>query len=448
MKRSGYLAALVHPVRALPVAFALFILLGWLVLLLPFCRNAPLGEAVMPALFTSASAVTVTGLSTVETATYWTGAGHVVILIMMQVGGLGIVTFATVLGILVGGRLSVRTSLLAQSETHAVNLGDVGTLLRRVLVVTVGFQALLVAFLLPRYRAAYSDDWGDAAWFAVFHAVSAFNNAGLSITGSDLIDYAGDGLIILPLCLGVFVGAIGFPVLAELFRDWRRPSRWTIHTRLTVWGSLLFLVFGVLAFGAIEWSNDATLGPRGTWASVVSSIEGGVMPRSGGLSSIDYAEVRTETLGVTAILMFIGGGSASTAGGIKVTTFLLLAYVILAELRGDPEVTVGRRRVAAATLRQALTIALLSVMLLVSSTLFLTAISDIRVDFLMFESASAFGTAGLSTGATAQLPAIGQVWLVLLMFIGRVGPIAVASALTLRRRTLRYHLPEERPIIG
>jgi trk system potassium uptake protein TrkH len=276
----------------------------------------------------------------------------------------------------------------------------------------------------------------------------AFNNAGFSLNADSLVGYAGDGLIILPICAGVFVGAMGFPVLAELFKEWRTPSRWTIHTRLTVWGSILLLVVGAVVFLALEWDNPATLGPLSWPDKLVSGIEGGIMPRSGGLNSFDWGGVQGETLSIGTILMFIGGGSASTAGGIKVTTFLLLAFVILAELRGDPEVTVCNRTVSSQVVRTALSIALISVMLVTSTTWVIMLLTDLPFEQVLFETTSAFATAGLSTGITPDLPASAKIVLSVLMFVGRVGTITAASAFVLRRRVPRYHLPEEQPIIG
>ncbi len=172
------------------------------------------------------------------------------------------------------------------------------------------------------------------------------------------------------------------------------------------------------------------------------------MPRSGGLNSFDWGAVRPETLNIGVILMFIGGGSASTAGGIKITTFLLLAYVIWAELRGDPDITVGSRSIGSAVVRTAITIALLAVMLVTVTTFLVMLMTDFDFDDVLFECTSAFATVGLSTGITPQLPADAQVVIIVLMFLGRVGTIAAAGALVLRRRIPRYHLPEEQPIIG
>ncbi|MRJ78059.1 TrkH family potassium uptake protein [Aeromicrobium sp. SMF47] len=415
---------------------------------MPFARSGTESPGFMPAFFTSTSAVTVTGLATVDTSTYWSPAGQGIILGLVEIGGLGIVALATVLGLFIGGRLGLRTRLVAQADMHVVNIGEVKPLFRRVAVTMLFFQTVTAVVLTARYRASYFDDLPTALWHGVFDAIMAFNNAGFSLNRDSLVGYAGDGLIIIPIAFAVFVGAIGFPVLAELFTGWRTPSRWTIHTRLTIWGSIGLLVVGALAFLALEWTNPATLGGEGVWHKLVTGIEGGIMPRSGGLNSFDWGAVRPETLNMGTILMFIGGGSASTAGGIKITTFLLLAYVIWAELRGDPEITVGARSIGPRVARTAITIALLAVMLVVTTTFIVMVMTDFAFDQVLFECTSAFATVGLSTGITPDLPTDAQCVIIVLMFVGRVGTIAAAGALVLRRRMPRYHLPEEQPIIG
>ena len=440
--------AILHPIRLLPLTFMSLTVGGALLLLLPFASSGKGSASVPAAIFQSTSAVTVTGLATVDTSTYWTPAGQAIIMVLAEIGGLGIVALATVLGLFVGGRLGLRTSLVAQADMHVVSLGEVRPLFRRVAVTMLVFQVLIAGVLTARYRATYFDDLGTALWHGAFDAVMSFNNAGFSLNGDSIAAYAGDSIVILALSAGVFIGAMGFPVLAELFQGWRRPSQWTIHTRLTVGGSVLLFVVAAMLFLIYEWNNGGTIGPMSWPNKLVTGVESSVMTRSGGLSSFDWGSTRPETTNIATVLMFIGGGSASTAGGIKITTFLLLGYVILAELRGDPDVTVGRRSISAAVIRTALTIALLAVMLVVGATFVVMSMTDFGFDVVLFECASAFGTVGLSTGITPRLPVDAQMTLSALMFVGRVGTIAAASAFVLRRRTTRYHLPEEQPIIG
>lgn len=441
-------SSVLHPVRLLPLAFGAFIVFGTAVLSLPVAHAGGEPHDFITALFTATSAVTVTGLNSVDTGEYWSIWGQIMILILVEVGGIGIIAMATILGLFIGGRLGLRTSLAAQADMHVVSIGEVRPLIRRVAVTTLIFQGLTAIVLTVRYRLSYFESVADSAWHALFDSVMAFNNAGFSLHSDSLARYAGDAGVILPLSIAVFVGSIGFPVLAELYNGWRRPDRWTIHTRLTVWGSLLLFVVAAGLFVFVEWSNPQTLGEQSLIDRFVTAIEASVMTRSGGLSSFDWGEVRPETSNIAVFLMFIGGGSASTAGGIKVTTFLLLAFVILAELRGDPEVDIGNRSISAATIRTAISIALISVMLVAGSTLLLMAFSGADYGDALFEAASAFGTVGLTTGLTDDLNSPSQLVLIALMFIGRVGTITAASAFVLRRRQTRYHLPEEQPIIG
>lgn len=441
-------ASIAHPVRLLPLAFFSLIALGTALLLMPFARSGEHDPTFMDALFTSTSAVTVTGLATVDIGTYWSPVGQAIILLLVEIGGIGIIAMTTVLGLFVGGRLGLRTRLAAQTDMHVVSLGDVAPLFKRVTITMVLFQGVTAVILTLRYWTYYFDSFGYSLWHGIFDAVMAFNNAGFSLHPDSLASYAGDYAVVLPISVAVFAGAIGFPVLAELHQGWRRPKTWTIHTRLTVWGSLALLVIAASLFVAFEWNNPATIGGQSVVDKLVTGIEGGVMTRSGGLASFDWGQVEPITLNIGIIMMFIGGGSASTAGGIKVTTFLLLAYVILAEARGEEQVRVGSRAVSPRVIRTALSIALIAIALVTGGAMLLMVWAEVAFADALFESASAFGTVGLSTGLTPELNFPGQFVLIALMFVGRVGTITAASAFALRRRQARYHLPEEQPIIG
>ncbi len=400
------------------------------------------------ALFTATSATCVTGLAVVDTQAHWSTFGHVVIMSLIQVGGFGIMTLATLLGLLVSRRLGLRSRLVAQAETHSLVLGDVRRLVLWVGVVMLTVEAIVAAILTARFRAVYYDGLGEALWQAVFHAVSAFNNAGFSLYSSNLTGFVSDGWICLPIALAFMLGGLGFPVLYELRRGWRRPAHWSVHVKLTLLGSAVLVVTGSVAFLLLEWTNSRSLGALDVPGKVLASFFQGVSPRTAGFNSLDYAALRPETLALTDVLMFIGGGSAGTAGGIKVTTFFLLAFVILAEIRGDPEVTLFRRQLASSVQRLALTVALLGVGVVAAGTFALLLLTDHPFDAVLFESISAFATVGLSLGVTTDLNHWAQFVLVILMFVGRVGTITVATALALRERRRLYRLPEERLIVG
>jgi Trk-type K+ transport system membrane component len=260
--------------------------------------------------------------------------------------------------------------------------------------------------------------------------------------------YAADPWISLTVAAAVIVGGLGFPVVFELARGWRTPKTWSVLTRITVIVTAALLVAGTIGYLIAEADNPDTLGPLQPGTTVMAAFVAATMPRTAGFNNLDIAALNPETLLLTDVLMFIGGGSAGTAGGIKVTTFGLLAYVLWAEMRGDPDVEVGRRRVPGTNQRQALAIALLAIGFIAVSTFVLEALTDFSFDQVLFEVISAFSTVGLSTGITADVPAAGQVLLVLLMYVGRIGPLTLASGLALRERARRHQLPEERTIVG
>ena len=437
-----------HPYQVVVVAFATAIAIGTVLLLLPVARSGDGGAPLLTALFTATSAVCVTGLVVVDTASYWSPFGEAVVLALIQLGGFGIMTMASLLGLLVSRRLGLRTRLNAAAETKSLGIGDVRAVLTGVLKITLLFEALTAALLTARFWGGYDEPFPRALYHGVFHSVSAFNNAGFALYDDSLVRFVDDAWICLPVAAAVIVGGLGFPVLFELRRALRTPRRWSLHTKITVTATAVLLVLGTAFVTAAEWSNPGTLGTLDAPGRMLAGFFHGVMPRTAGFNSLDVGAMRDETLLGTMILMFIGGGSAGTAGGIKVTTFVILFFVIYAEVRGEENVNAFDRRISARVQRQALTVALLSVAAVVAATLVLVALSDLPMEELAFEAVSAFGTVGLSTGITADLPALAQVLLVLVMFLGRLGPIALASSIALRDRRRLYTLPEGRPIVG
>lgn len=441
-------AALTQPVRLVPLSFFGVIVLGSAFLMLPI-SHADGTVDVMAAAFTTVSAVCVTGLATVDTSTYWTPFGQVIILLLIQVGGFGIMTLATLLSLLIRGRLGVAGRLRAQAETHAFDVGGgVTRLIRRIAVRMLLAEAVVAALLTIRFRVAYDDDLGTALWHGVFHAVSAFNNAGFALYSNNLVGFVTDPFICLPICAAIIAGGIGYPVYFELARRWRRPHEWTVHTRLTVGGTALLLITGTLAYLAFEWTNPETMGPMSMPEKLLSSVTASVVARTAGFNTIDYGAITAATLVITLVLMFVGGGSAGTAGGVKVTTFFLLGFLILAEARGEDDVVVGRRRITAAAQRQAVSVALLGVGSVTLGTIAVVVVTGMPLDVVAFEVISAFATVGLSTGITPSLNVPAQLVVMLLMFIGRVGTVTLASALALRTRKRYYHYPETHPIVG
>lgn len=440
-------AARRSPARLTLSVFAAVIVLFTVPLSLPIATSSGQRAPFVDALFTATSAVSVTGLVTVPTGTYWSTFGHVVILLGVQVGGLGVMTLASILGMAVSRRLGLTQKLIAASETRATRLGEVGSLVRVVIITSVSLEAVIALALVPRF-VALNESVGQAVWHAVFYAVSAFNNAGFVPTTEGLLPHVGDWMLCLPLIVGVFIGSLGFPVILNLAKRWRRPSGLSLHAKLTLATSGLLVVVGTVLFAAFEWRNSETLGPLDLPAKLLASLFAAVMPRSGGFSTVPVEAMHEPTWLVTDALMFVGGGSASTAGGIKVTTLAVLVLAIVAEARGDRDVEAFGRRIPRDTLRLAVAAAMLGATAILVASLALLQITGWTLDVVLFETISAFGTSGLTTGVTGELPDAGKYVVAALMFLGRTGTMTLAAALALRDRRRVIRMPEERPIIG
>ena len=428
--------------------FAVTIMLGSVLLSLPQATTGPDAAHPRDALFTAASAVCMTGLVTVDTGTYWSVFGELVIMGLVQVGGLGLMTLASLFAILLSRRLGLRARMAAQVETKTMRMIDVRRVVRNVVLFSLACEVVVAAVLTARLSLGYGEPFGRALYLGAFHAVSAFNNAGFALWPDSLVRFATDPWINLTICAAIIVGGLGFPVVFDLVRNWRRPRAWSILTRVTLTMTGVLLAGGTILLTASEWGNPATLGALpepGRWLAGFSSA---VMPRSAGFNTVDIGSMRPQSWLVTDVLMFIGGGSAGTAGGIKVTTFGLLGFVLWAEMRGERHVNVGHRRLHEGTQRQAMAIVLLGIGLVTAATFALLTMTSHPLDQVLFEVTSASGTTGLSTGITADLPPPAHILLIVLMFLGRIGPLTFATALALRERTTRYELPEERPIVG
>ncbi|RUQ98258.1 TrkH family potassium uptake protein [Labedella endophytica] len=437
----------VRPAQLIALAFAVVLAIGTALLSLPIAVHGR-SATFIEALFTATSALCVTGHIIVDTPNFWSPFGQVVILVLIQIGGFGVMSLATLLGLLVARRLGLRTRLTAVSETHTVAVGDVRRVLKGVALITLTTQGIVALILAGRWMIGYDKGLGEALWLGVFHAVSSFNNAGFALFSDNLMGFVADPWICLPICAAIILGGLGFPVIMELRKRIRIPRSWTLNTVTVIVGSLVLLIVGSVVLTILEWSNPATLGALDPPGRLLAGFTSAVMPRTAGFNSIDISQMHPASWVVTDILMFIGGGPAGTAGGLKITTFAVLFFIIVAELRGDVAVNMFGKRLPRSTHREALTVALLSVALVVASTLAIMLMTGLDLDRVLFEVISAFATVGLSTGITASLPPAAQGILIALMFIGRLGPVALGSALALSTQKRQYELPKERPIIG
>lgn len=435
------------PARLAVTVFALVIALVTLLLSAPWATRSGTRAPFVDALFTATSASTVTGLVVVPTGEYWSTWGLVVILVAIKIGGLGVMTLASLLGLAVSRRIGLTQRLLVTSETKTSRLGEVGSLLRTVIVTSTLFEVAIALILLPRFHM-YDEDWGEAAWHAIFYGVSSFNNAGFVPTPEGLEPFVSDWWVLLPIIVGVFIGSLGFPVVLNVMQNLREPRRWSLHSKLTITTSLGLVAAGSILVAAFEWTNPDTFRPLGPAATILASLFAGVMPRSAGFSTVDVGQMHEGTWLLNDALMFVGGGSASTAGGIKVTTLAVMLLAIIAEARGDRDVEAYGRRIPREVLQVAIAVTMVSATIVLVSCLLLLSITGRTLDVVLFEVISAYATCGLSTGLTPDLPDPAKYILSVLMFIGRTGTMTLAAALALRSRRRVVRFPEERPIIG
>lgn len=445
-----------RPAQAVVLAFGSVAIIGTILLLIPASTVEGQRTDFVTALFTAVSAVSITGLTVVETATHWTFFGHLIILILIQLGGLGIISFASLVGLLISGRLSLRDRLNTLGEARVSGFNNVPSLLRTILLIYVGFEIVMSIYLTTVFYFGHDKEFLQALWYGIFHAISSFNNGGFSLFEGSFSAYSSDFFVIAPVGIAVIVGGLGFPVLIELherlmrwfYNRGDRARKLSLHSRITLITTAILLTVGSLFIGILEWSNDKTLGDLNVFERIYNAIFASAMTRSGGLNSVDVAEMESATWLGMNFLMFVGGGSGSTAGGIKVTTIAILFFIIWTEIRGETAVNVADRRLPRSIQRQALTLISLSTFTILLSTIAIVSGTGMQTDRVLFDVVSATATVGLSTGAVQEFPAWAQLWMTVLMFVGRLGPVVVASALALRITQRHYELPKERPLIG
>lgn len=420
----------INPALALVLGFAGLILLGTIVLMLPFASTQDGSVGFTAALFTATSAVCVTGLVVLDTATAWTGFGQAVILILIQLGGFGFMTSATLLLLLLlGHRTSLQQRLLLGQTMGGGLPGQVVRIIKRIAMLTIVLEGIGAAILVPRMLGEM--DLGQALWWSVFHSVSAFNNAGFDLVGDfrSLIPYQADIWIIGAIGVLAVLGAVGYTVIADTVGTrgmWRRMS---VDTRLVLSMSLAFLVLGFLFILATEVSNPATLGARDWSTRLLDGAFYSMTPRTSGFTTIPMSDVNDETAFFTMALMFIGGGSGSTAGGIKIQTFMLLFFAILAAAKNREQVVAFGREMPITLVFRALTVALVSIALVFTSALALALFEEFSFLEVLFETVSAYGTVGLSMGITPELTDASRLIVTVTMFVGRLGPLALVLAL-------------------
>lgn len=433
------------PPQILALGFVAIILAGTFLLSLPQAAKTGQYTDFLTALFTATSAVCVTGLVVVDTSTYWSTFGQAVILFLIQTGGLGFMTMATLFFILMGRHIGLKERILIQESLNQLSIAGVVRLVRALLFFTFFTEVFFTCILALRWSFDYG--WSYGWWLGLFHAVSAFNNAGFDLFGNfhSLTAYTTDTVVTFSITTLIILGGIGFVVVAEIFKSTRKKY-FSVHTRLVFLITVLLIGFGMFFFALLEW-NGVLAGF--SWpGKLMASYFQAVTPRTAGFSTVKIDQLQVATLFFLIFLMFIGASPGSTGGGIKTTTFGLLVLSILSQVRGKEEVELFRRRLPAWQVYKALAILFLAATTIATVTLLLSITEKADFLALLFETTSAFGTVGLSTGITPHLSIAGRVLIILTMFTGRLGPLTLVFALAQRKQKINTKYPEEKIIIG
>ena len=452
--------ATASPSRFAVLIFSALILLFTALFSLPIAaadgRPTPLADA----LFTAVSTICVTGLSTVDMSTHWSPFGHVLVYIGVNVGALGVLTLASILGLVIAKRLGLRAKLLAAGDSNplrahggpvnegqTVRLGEVGALLSTVALSTLVIEAVIAVLLYPALLAGGVDPL-TALWEAPYYAAMAFTNTGFTPNAEGLEPFAQNYFLLTVLMAGVFLGSIGFPVIFAIWRHRWHLRRWTLHAKLTIITTIVLFFLGAAAFIVLEYGNPTTFGTMDAWDTTFQALFLSAMTRSGGFAIIDIGQLNESSLVVGSMLMFVGGGSASTAGGIKVTTLAVLALAVWSEAKGRPIVSAFRRRIPSDVQRVALSVVAWGATIVALSTITIAHLTKAELSEVLFDVISAFATVGLSTGLTQELPDTAVYVMAATMFMGRVGTVTLAAAVAATSRSQLYSLPVERPIVG
>jgi trk system potassium uptake protein TrkH len=432
--------------RLIVYGFFALVGVGTALLMLPWSTRS--GISFVNALFVATSCTTVTGLTTVDVPGTFTHFGEVVMMVLIQIGGLGIMTVTTLAALLVGQRVGFRRLLTVREE--AENAGSPRNTLRLLFqIARITFAVeFLGAIVLSIGFVSVGLGVREGIFQGVFHSIMAFCNSGFpTLPGDDLIPYAGNWLIVGALAAMITLGGLGFPVLVDLY-NYNEDRRLSVHSRVVLVVSAALVLVGFLSVALLEWTNPNTLGGQSLNTKAAMSLFQGMTPRTAGFSTVSYPEMREPTLLVQVVLMFIGTAPTSTGGGIKVTTLALVALIVVAQVRGQERITLFRRTLPRPLVARALSVLALASLLVFLSTLVLMVSDGLELLPALFEVTSAFGTVGLTLDVTPNLSTFGKLLVSLVMFLGRVGPITFIVALAARQRTPRYKYPEEEIAIG
>ncbi|KPL59476.1 TrkH family potassium uptake protein [Rossellomorea vietnamensis] len=431
------------PPQLLVVTFLFFIILGMVLLKLPFATTEHISW--LDALFTTTSAMTVTGLAVVDTGGAFTLFGEVVVMSLIQIGGLGIMSFAVLIFMMLGKKIGFKERLLLQQALNQTSVGGVIKLVKYLFIFSFIVEGFAVLLLATEWVPEFG--WKRGLYVSIFHSISAFNNAGFSLFSDSLMGYVGSPIINLTISFLFILGGIGFTVLVDLWRS-KTIRQLSLHTKIMVLGTFIINVMAFMMIFVLEYNNPNTLAHLPLPDKLFASYFQAVTPRTAGFNSLDYGSMERSTLLFTILLMFIGAGSASTGGGIKLTTFVVISLSMIAFLKEKKDIRIFRRTIDQAHIFKALALSMISV-LLVFTALFFLEMTEHDASFLslVFEVVSAFGTVGLSMGITGSLSIVGKWVIIIVMFVGKLGPLTLAFSLSRPdKEKIRY--PKEDILTG
>ncbi|HSH35447.1 TrkH family potassium uptake protein [Schnuerera sp.] len=434
-----------NPPRVLILGFGALILIGTLLLNLPIATKTGESIGLVNSFFTSASAVCVTGLVVVNTADYWSLFGQITILILIQMGGLGFMTMATIVALLVGKKITLKERLVIKEQLNQKTISGLVRLTKYVILSTFIMEGIGAILLSTRFIPKYGTIKG--IWFSIFHAISAFCNAGFDIIGESMVPFVGDYVINLTLCLLIIIGGLGFSVYIDISKN-RSFKRLSLHSKLVISITIILIFIGMIIFYSIEQNNPDTLLNFSRGEKVLSAFFQSVVTRTAGFNSVDTSMLYDTTAFIMIILMFVGGSPGSTAGGVKTTTFGTIILATLSVIRGDKDVVVFKKRLNQNIINRSLAIVSIGLTLILAVSVILTITEDANFLDVLFETTSAFGTVGLSRGITSNLSDIGKITIALTMYAGRVGALTMAFAFAQKKNQYPYRYSEGNIMVG
>lgn len=435
------------PVQILAIGFVIVIFIGTILLSLPIASKSGVRTPIIDCFFTSTSATCVTGLITLNTSTYWSYFGKTVIMILIEVGGLGFMSFATLFALIVGKKITLSERLIMQEAMNSFSMQGIVRLAKYILYFTFLVEAIGAILLSTQFIPLYGISKG--IYFSIFHSISAFCNAGFDLTGNSLIPYSSNVIIMLVISMLIIVGGLGFYVWNEIY-NYRKTKRISTHSKFVIAVTGVLILCGTVLMLLFEYNNPETLKNQPLWNKILASFFASITPRTAGFNSISTSGMTVSGKFLTIILMFIGGSPGSTAGGIKTTTVGILIMTVICVLKGKQDTEVFKRRISKNLIYRAFSIALIGFFLVITVTMLLS-ITQSSFSFmdLLYEATSAFGTVGLTLGVTPKLTNIGKIIISITMYCGRVGPMTVALALAQKVRekpSIRY--PEDKIMVG